>query len=167
MELEVLGTFYFVLCYKISYFGKVAMLMTLIFFDIPHQVIQLISLAACIKKSSGYILDVFIILWKRNACRIIWRRPRRKIHIRTTQMWFKINFLELSLVEQHKINSYFILHLWFKLTPPTFEGLIGPYAFKLTYSMCEAPPCQHETYSDQSIRMEPEFWMPGLSGEIY
>lgn len=50
MELEVLGTFYFVLCYKSSYFGKVAMLMTLIFFDFPHQVIQLISLAACIKK---------------------------------------------------------------------------------------------------------------------
>ena len=67
-------------------------------FGASHQIMQLKLVANHVKDRVVLMhLGFFTVFMKENACQMIWRRLRIKIHIPTAWMWFNVNSLDFLL----------------------------------------------------------------------
>ena len=78
-------------------------------FDFSHEDYTTQTLSQSYQRSEDFdtIWKCYYYL-KENACKMIWWRPRIKIHIPAARMSSKNNSLKRSLVCQHKIK--FLIH---------------------------------------------------------
>ena len=97
---------YFFLCCKIGYFRRVTMSVTLIILNFCTKLWNS-YFSQSYQKSSGVDTSWnFYYFLKEKSCKMIWWRPRTKIHIWTTWMWFKINYLNVfSCMKTHNKAS--------------------------------------------------------------
>ena len=78
-----------------------------IFFFSPNYVAQILSESYQRPSNFDTFWNLYFFL-KEYACKMIWWRPRIKIHIPTARMGFKMNSLEISFVCLHTIK--FLIH---------------------------------------------------------
>ena len=136
-------SFFFSLCNKINYIGKVTVLVTYIYIYFPPNYATQTFSPSYQGSSDFDTFWNFCYFLKENAYKLIWWRPSITLIFQMNELPRKFS----CMPTQNKVSSsYFIVHLSFKLNPPGFWGLkmvtlemLGPWVIitKLFWDLIE------------------------------
>lgn len=123
MYLDVVGTL-IIFCYKLVVFGKVIMYVIWIFFWFCHQIMQIKILANCINAILIHFGNFQFFSWRTMLVKWFGGYQGYRSIFQLHGCDLRLTPYKISFVCQHIIKfliSYFLIHLWFKLKPPSFQ----------------------------------------------